>query len=882
MRAPRWLYWLPLQFQVLFGRKRVESDLEEEMRFHLEMQADQNRQRGMDERAANLAARRQFGNATIISDECRDVRRTAPLEALVRDFLHAFRTLRRTPGFTAIAVLSLALGIGASSALFSVVDAVLLKPLPLRDPDRVIWLQEFRNQERVGGNPMRLADWSRASSFEAVSGVYGESNVLTGRGQPERVNVLRTIGEFFAVTGVPPVLGRAPTISESKAQEQPVAVISYSFWLSKFCADRGALGQILNLDGVAHTIIGVMPNDRVYPDDVDIWSPAPAGVQRSGRASGFLGLVARVKPGISLSQAQAEVDTISAALARQHPETDRDRKAVVSPLLENIAEEVRPALIELFVTMLTVLLVACINVSGLMLARGLSRQREAGIRMALGSGAAGLVRLFLMESAAVAAVSSVAGIMVAGAGVDFLRSLDFPVPRLATATLDWRVLTFALATAAVCTLICGLVPALHAARAGISGPLKEGGMANFGGGSRGGRLRAGFVASAIAVSMVLLTGATVLTSSFLAMRRQPLGFNPAGAMSFQVDFSWGSPSPRLVAFSNAALENLQSAPGIQSAGIIDRLPLAGGTQTRLAIIRGREIAGDLAETPVSWRMASASYFAAAQVPLLEGEMYPQRWDSKQAKVAVVNHRFARAFFGDASPVGQWVAMQHRSAQSKPGADATWYRIIGVVADVRHAPADLVPAMEVYIPWGETYWPLHGFVVRGSLDSQSMQATIRKAIHSANPDAIIEELRPLEAHVASTRFEPALRASLVSGFATFALLLASIGLYGLLSQEVTRRRQEFGLRIALGAAPRSILTNALQRGLKLTAIGLALGMLLSLAVSRWLESLLFGAGGGVVPQIALAALIMLGVGTLACALPARRAAKVDPLTALRCE
>lgn len=876
MSIRKWLYTIPLRLRSLLKQDQVEDELSAEFEFHLAQQIEANLAVGMSEPAARQAALRQFGGAAQRKEECHDARRTRPLEELWHDLRHSARGLRRSPGFTLIAVLSLAAGIGATSALFTVVDHVLLRPLPLPQAKRLVSLDESHNGSASGGNPARLRDWQQARSMQAAGGFYSEGVVLTGQGQPERLQVLRMFGDVPGTLGITPLHGRMPNDKEQRIGA-PLATVSHRFWMRRL-GGQPVLGRTLRLGGTAYEITAVLQAGTQFPDDIDVWTPAPAAVQGVPRVAAFLGQVGRLHDGVTLAEAEAELRTMAAGLASQYPDTDRGRNIRLVPLLESVTDQARTPLLVLFAGMTAVLLIACVNVSGLLMARGLQRGREAALRAALGAGQGRLVRLFLCEALLLSLLACAFGLALAsGLLIVLKRLLPGDLPRLAAATLDVRIVLFALGLAIVVTLLSGLLPALRTAWLTNWSQIKDSGTAITGGRQP---LRRALVVAQVALSTVLLVSATLLTSSFARMQTQPLGFTPEHALAFSVNFAWDTNPAKLDNFSRRMEEELSALPGVTAAGVVDRLPLQGGTQSTPARMRGVSTPPGLRRTPVSWRTASPGYFTAAGVPLLQGEVFTPRRDAQSPKVALINQRLAQAFFGGANPIGKQIAAQWK--ESTPDATTTWYRIIGIVADTRQRPDQTAPSMEVYLPWGESYWPMMSFVVRGTGDPATLSQAIRMSVRRVDPDQVIEDLLPMDSHISVATQGPRTRTWAMGLLSAVALALACVGLFGLLAGESARRQSEFGVRLALGASPASLLLSALQRGLSLALVGLAIGLGLSLWLSRYLQSLLFGVQPNDAATYAVAAALLLLVALVACLVPAQRAASVNPLLALRHE
>lgn len=879
MKTRTWLYTIPLRFRSLFKKRQVEQELNEEMEFHLAMQQEALVAGGMSEHEARLAAMRQFDGLAQRMEECRDMRKLGWLEDFRQDLRHSARSLWRTPGFALIAILSLALGIGATSALFSVVDATLLKPLALPDPGRLVYLAETKDGRRSGGNPARLMDWAQASGFASAGGYYTEDMVLTGEGSPERLEAMRTFSSMIPTLGLTTMAGRLPTAEEERGRGGSVAVLGHKFWQRHFQSNLSVIGRTLTLGGAKYQVIGVMRPGAGIEGEPDIWAPAPAEVQNVPRIASFHEQIARLRDNASVATVQSELDAIAERLAHQFPDTDRRVGVRVESLQEHLTSEARTPLLMLFGIVAAVLLIACVNVAGLLIARGLARQREAAIRISLGAGQVRLMRLFLTESLLLALAGGTLGLLIASAGLDVLKLvLPRNLPRLEEASLDFRVVCFVLAASLASALIAGLIPALQASRTAVATPLRQGGRGTSGGSYQ--RLRGMLVIGEIAVSAVLLVAAGLLSISLMRIGKTPLGFAPEQTIAFSVNFSWDTPGPRLNSFSNALLERLQAMPGVRASGVVDRLPLRGGSQSVAIAVRGQDLPPQLAGTQISLRTASPGYFGAAGIPLKTGELFQPHAGENGPHLAVVNERFARTFFGSASPIGREIASKPRNGP--PGPKATWYRIVGIVGDVRQQATDSEAPMEVFLPWGDQYWPMMSYVVRGNGDVRAMASSIRETVQSVDPNVIVERLQPMSDHIAEATRSNRTMAWLVGCFAGAALLLAAIGLYGLLSSEVARRTQEFGIRLALGAQPRELLTHSLRRGLTWSAIGLAFGLLAAAFGSKLLASLLYGVTPHELMPYVAAGSALLAVAACACLLPARRAARVDPIITLRHE
>jgi len=840
-----------------FRNERLNHDLNDELSFHIEMAARDRMSQGLSEQEARREAHLKFGNVTLQQERTRDANVVAWLDGLWRDVRHAVRGLRRRPGFLATALASLALGIGANSAIFSVVDAVLLKPLPVPDPERLVAVKEFNSRRPTGGNPARLHDWrTQVEAFQSAAAWYGENVVYAGGGEPRRLSMLRTFGGVTETLAVAPALGRTFTSEEERGEGQPVALLSHAAWQRVFGADPAILGRTLKLSGAQFTVIGVLPASLTYPEDVDLWSPGPLEVQRASRKAGFLGVVARLRPGVSMEQAQAQIDTVAGRMRSQYPESDAELTAQAGPVLDEVAGEARAPLLVLLAAASIVLVLACVNLANLLLARAGERARESAIRAALGAGRAGLIRLYLTESVVLAAAGGALGLLVALSGIDLLKTiLPEELPRLAQTTLDGRVVGFAMLLTLLCAALFGVAPAWRAAQVSLNGVMKQ----------KGGGFRASLVVVQVSLSVTLVVGAALMAATFFNLRRQPLGFQATQILTVRLDQPWNTDKPVLDRFQGAALERFRAIPGVRLAGLADRLPLAGGSQTGPVKVRGRALPAELEKAPVGHRGYAGDYFQALNVPLLAG-----RWP-KAEREALVNETFAKRYFPHEDPLGKLVGFD----------DKQWLEVTGVVGDLRQEPGR-APMPEVFADMRTVYWPMAGFVLRAQGDPAALTGAVREQIRALDPEFIPGPIQTMEIGLGRTIASERTRAGLIGGFALIALLLASIGIYGLLAGDVVRRRQEIGIRVALGARPPDVLAVVLARGARLVAVGLALGLAGALALSGSLTALLYGVRPTDPAIYGAAAAVAAAAAALACYLPALRAARLDPLAALRHE
>ena len=796
------------------------------------------------------------------------------LTRIAHDLRHARRGLRRRKAFALTAIASLALGIGAASALFSVVDAVLWKPLSLPEPDRLLVLAESRNGDPHGGNPQRLFDYAeRMPSLEGVVGYYGEGLVLSGRGDPERVETLRTYGPIVRVLGRAPTLGRTFTAEEERGGGAPVVLLTDRLWKRRFSADPRIVGETLRLGASPMTVVGVLP-PLDFPEDVDAISPSPLRAQEMPRRASFLALVARRKAGASLAQVQAEGDAALGPLGRDHPDTDSGLRLRVARLQDEQTREARTPLLLLLAAAGLLLLVVCVNVSSLLLARNDEQRHEAAIRTALGAGARDLRRLFLSESLLLAAAGAVLGLLAAVWGVDLLKALlPGELPRLSAAALDLHALAFAATAALAGGLVMGLLPAREATRDLVPGALRAGFRATSD--PRRRRLRGLLVVAEVALAVVLVAGTALLGRAFLRLQSLPLGFRPEAVLTLDVAFPWDTPKDRLDGFMSQAVAALAGVPGVRRVGVADRLPFEGGSQDQKIALRGRELPPDLQERSVSHRAVSEDYFAVLGVPLVEGRAFEDRAERHEL---VVNAAFARRYFPGDSPLGQEVLFDRGSAQKPSSA----FRIVGVVGDLRQQATQAEPVPETFMALRHAYWPLLSFVVQAEGDPAVLALAARTVLQRVDPEQMVGRVATLESRLDTARSEPRVRTLLLSGFSASALALAALGLFGLLAQDVAQRRREIAIRMALGAGPGAVVAKVVGRGLGLATLGLAAGATLALEGGEAVKSLLYGVEPTDPVALLGTAVVLFAVAAAASFGPARSATRVDPMTALRCE
>jgi putative ABC transport system permease protein len=807
---------------------------------------------------------------------------------LLRDLRLALRALARTPGFSVAAVLTLALGIGAATAIYSMVDTVLLRPFPFEAQEEltVLW-GEFRarRQPLVEVSLQDYGEWragNRVFSDLAIFSATATDCSLREADRAVHVRAHIVSSNFFETLGVAPVLGRAFTADEEKPGAPWTAVVSHEFWRSRMNSDPRAAGRQVPINGASYTVVGVMPRAFRFPDDTDLWvTPGPLAGEPGIRVIRIFKAVGRLKPGVTLEQARRGMETLSVQLERKLPRTNQDYRAVVRPLVGEMLGDTRPALHLLMGAVVLLLLIACANVAGLLLARAAARQKETAVRTALGAGRARLVRQFLTESLVIAALAGALGLLIAYDVLLLVSALDpGDIPRLDEVRLDGRALSFTLLASMAALLISGLVPALRASRLDLAPALKEGARSSTG--AHGTRLRGLLVAAEVALALVLLVGADLVIRSFLNLARTDLGFRPEGVLTMRVtlqDSADEATPEEHAGFFREALRRVEAVPGVRRAALVLLRPLSGPIGWDYRFVVEGQPADEQRTNPLSNHEAvSPGYFRTLGIPLREGRDFTWGDDAPAPKVAIVSESLARRFWPGRSALGRRIRIfQNRG-------EAPWLTIVGVAADVHYRELEAVRP-DIYVPFPQwPHWAMDLVVLTGSPDPLSLAPSVTDAVQTLDPDHPISGITTLEEAVSDSVARPRLRSFLMGVFAGLALLLAAVGLYGIVAYSVAQRRHEIGIRLALGANPGAVLLLVLRQALALTLAGLAAGLALAMALAStgWISGLLYQVEPIDLLTFATIPLLLVAVAVAAALIPARRATEVDPLVALRSE
>ena len=810
------------------------------------------------------------------------------MDSIIKDIRYGLRGLWKHPGFTAIVVMTLALGIGASTAIFSVVNSVLLKRLPYRTAERVVAIQEINpDGKRIQTTSANFLDWRAQNTvFEHLAAIKQTTTNLALSDSAERIELAQTNANFFDIFGITPQYGRFFMPQDEKAGHEPVVVVSNVLWVRRFGSDPSLVGRPITLDGRNYTVIGIAPHGFQYPDKTELWLPPlqlapelyPNQDVTQTRGMGYLTAVALLKPGITVPQAAGEMETITARLRQQYPNTNNRRFNRVVSLHEHLIGDTNKVLWLLLGAVTFVLLIGCANVANLLLASGASRAKEMAIRTALGASRLRVMRQLFTESTILALAGGAVGLLIAFWGLAAItKLLPGNFPRLHEIGMDWRVLAFTFAASVLTGILFGLAPALQISRTDVQETIRETGR-GASGSLRQSRFRQGLIVVEVALSVVLLAGAGLLFRSFLQLQSVETGFVSEQVLTARLTPSGTSYANNsdYVRFYNQVLAKVSTVPGVQDAGLINTLPLDKGPTA------GFRVEGRPVTTPDKWpsanyRVVTPNYFRAMSIPVVQGRAYTERDNENSPRVMIVNQELADSAFPGENPVGKRLTFGNFD-NNQP----VWFEIVGVVANVRSLELREEPASELYFAGLQDMWPAMSLVVRSSVEHGSLSASVRQIVNEVDKSVPVSNVKTMDHVVSQSITQPRFNLFLLGLFGTVALLLSAAGIYGVTAYTVTQRTHELGIRLALGAQVSDVLKMILGQGMAVIGVGLVLGLVAAFGMMRLLRSLLFGVGENDPVTFVAITVVLLLVALVACYIPARRATKVDPLKALRYE
>lgn len=881
----RWKQELIFIIRRLIHRRRAERELDEEIRAHLEMEIEQNVADGMSPEEARLAARRSFGSVALSKEDSRAMWGLAPLEIILQDLRYGVRMLLKRKGFTAVAALTLAFGIGANTAVFSVINAVLIRSLPFAEADQLVMIWETHPDVRgpVGSYP-DFQDWrAQAQSFQGVAAFsnkrYGRSE-LTGHSETVEAQGMLVSQDLFPLLGLKPILGRNFLPEEEQPVNNRVVILSQALWRRAFPNDQGVIGKSIQLDGASFTVVGVMGEQ--YPLETDFWLPLShlSQIDRTSRRHHSVQAIGRLKPGVTIEQARREMETIAERLRQSYPATNKNIGVELTPMRHHLAGNLRPVVLLVFAAVALILLIACANVSNLLLSQSAGRQREMAIRAAIGAGRGRLVRQLLIESLLLALLGGVAGLALASLSIPVLRSgllgiVTGKIPGLETIGVDWPTLTFTFGVSLLTGVLFGALPAMQISRIDLNQTLKEGGKGSAGA-ARPGLSRA-LAPLEVALAVIVLVGAGLLVRSVNKLLRVDPGFRADHLLSLKIELSQSryQRDEQVKEFYQRLTTRIQALPGVERVGVIDRLPLAPSFRISRFIAEGQR--HEPGQEPITqMRRADHRFFEMMGIPLRGGRLFDEK-DVIDDNEVIINETMARRFFTNQDPVGKRIFMHFGSGAPTP------VLIIGVVADIKDLGLDAPVEPEIY-------WPGVGgeavLFARTNVDPLSLASAVRQAALSIDPALPLQQARSVEEILDGSLARRRFTLNLLGVSALLALLLAAIGIYGVVAYSVTQRAQEIGIRLALGAQAGDVLKLIIGRGIAPVLLGLVFGLAGAFALSRSLTrltaGLLFEVRATDPATFTAIALLLLVVALLACYLPARRGTKIDPVTALKHE
>jgi len=871
------------RLRALLRRRDVERELDEELRFHIEKQVEHNVARGMNSDEALRAALATFGRVQNIKEECRDARGVRPVEDMLQDLRYGVRKLLKSPGFALVAIMTLALGIGANTAIFSVVNAVLLRPLPFERPEELVKVYGTRASRSSFSRPHSYLNFNdlraQNQTFEALAAYTGSSSALSGADAPEQITGVVSSGDIFHVLGTKPLMGRLLEAGDERPGGSNAVVISHGLWQRRFGGDPHIVGRVIRLDGLDREIVGVTPADFSFEfvtSPADFWMAIdPAQGPYKSRGSIFLDVIGRLKSGVSVEQAGADLGVVWSRLEQQYQDANAGVGVRLAAAQEDLVGDVRPTLLVLLGAVGFVLLIACANVANLLLARAARRSREIAVRSALGAWRGRIVRQLMTESLLLAFAGGLLGLLFALWGVRILSAfVPENVPRFGETSIDLRVLGFTLAASVVTGFLFGIAPALQSSRFDLNEALKDGGRGGTDGRGRK-RVRSLLIVSEVALSLVLLVGAGLLIKSFFKLRNTDPGFDPAHTLTASLSLApiRYDTDEKVVDFFRLLDERVRAMPGVESVGAVTPLPLSENAYSFSFEIVGQPPLPPGQGNSASARFVTPDYFRAQGIPLREGRVFNDADKAGAPKVIIVNEAFARRYLPGVEPLGQRLKLGLNSIEGE---------IVGVVGDIRGSRIATPAAPEYYVPnalVGSTDMTL---VIRTKGDPASLTPALRQAVTEMDKDQPLYDVRTMDSLVARSVARQRFSMTLVGVFSVLAMMLAAVGIFSVMSFLVSQRTHEIGVRMALGARQRDILSMVVRQGLVLTLVGVCVGLSGAFALTRLMSGLLYEVSatdpfvyGGITVLLAV-------VAVLACYVPARRATKVDPLIALRYE
>jgi len=871
----------------LLHRSNADAELQREIEIHIQQLTNEAIAGGMTQTEARAMALREFGPVDQIKEKCRDTRRVRWIQNFVQDLRYGVRMLRQSPAFTAIAVITLALGIGANTAIFSLVDAVLLRSLPYRDPNQLVLILNapLNRPDALSGISYRDFTACRAQNrvFSEMAGNAFHDLTLTRAGEPAIVTTAAVTPEIFPLLNAKPLLGRTLLPEDGKPGAAAVAVLSENLWRSRFGSNPGLIGQSIALDMRSFTVVGILPASFGYPEGAprqDVWISVMQdplfGPLTSQPGVRLLGVMGRLKPGVSLAGAQAEINTLGARLAMEFPAEDSGMTIRIQPYRQAVVRNLKPALLILLSAVGLLLLIACANIANLLLSKATSRAREMAVRIALGASRARIVCQLMTESALLGLLGGAGGLLLAVCAVWSLQPFLPPeVVQISSIHVGGPVLVVALLLSLATALVFGLAPALLATPSNLQTNLKEGGERS---GQRGGRHLRSFLAIAeMSLAMLLLVAGGLLIRSFALVASVNPGFDPDNVTQAEASlprFQYSTPQ-QWTAFSQELLARLHAQPGLQDSALAAPLPMdRQGEATFAFSIVGNPPLPPSESATADYATVSPEYFHAMRIPLLRGRLFSEQDSPDNPNVAIISEALAQRYFENRDPIGR-----HMRFGFPPNGNVS-REIVGVVGDVRDVALSQQPGPIMYVPFAQA--PLYGgeVVVRSSLATSTVAAAIRQVVHSIDKDLPVTDVRSFRDALGQSISQERFRTFLLGSFSAIALALAAVGVFGVISYSASQRTHEIGIRMALGAQRRDVLHLILKQGAKLALLGLGIGAVLAFLLTRFIAGMLYGVSATDPLTFGAVAIVLLGVAVIACYIPARRATRIDPMVALR--